>query len=127
MNSIQDKYQKIMEVMSDKTFKIWLLVSPNGWDNEWIIFTYLRHYRYWDCAITNKEWVELSYDENELEIIWHPIHIWDVLDWMDKQDVQRLYGRHPHQRNLLIVWKDKRKPLQIEDTELIDYIYYLIA
>jgi len=45
---------------------------------------------------------------------------------MDKQDIQRLDGRHPAQRSLLILWKDKRLPLQVEDTDLVDFIYNLL-
>ena len=119
MNSIQDKYKKIMEVFSDKTLSIGCIIK--------YIWTYEKviHYNLEDERLLLDMW-QYSADLQDVEIIWHPLHIWDVLDWMDKQDIQRLDGRHPAQRSLLILWKDKRLPLQVEDTDLVDFIYNLL-
>lgn len=131
MNSIQDKYQKIMEVISDKTLSFWCEFINRLWDrvifwkgriSEWEEYRWFRVYR------DNKSWATIS------EIIWHPLHIWDVLDWIEKTEYdEKKIGKLPRWKtyirsteHLRILWKDKRLPLSPTDEELIDYIYNLI-
>ena len=144
----QDKFQKIMEEMSDKTLSQWCVIwsyeiYPEECEEYWIyrVISYVEN-KIWNGEINStptifSRSVSLSYEQRlsdfekhclnwRNKIIWHPLHIWDVLDWMDKQDVQKINGRHPAQRSLLILWKDKRLPLSPTDEELIDYIYNLL-
>ena len=79
----------------------------------------------------NKTWSYLSIRENEEftvslwyvpEIIWHPVMIWDVLnycssyisDWDDSVDSQI---------DLLSYWGDYRLPIEDQPEECIDFVH----
>lgn len=79
----------------------------------------------------NKTWTYLSIRENEEftvslwyipEIIWHPVMIWDVLnycssyisDWDDSVDSQI---------DLLSYWGDYRLPIEDQPEECIDFVH----
>lgn len=115
----QDKYQKIMEVMSDKTLSFGCKIivnNPYKWDIV-MDYAYGDHTEdSWYIIVSNSTlWYKILLKEIK-EIIWHPLHIWDVLYWMDITNWNWL----------LLRWWDKRKHLQVEDTELVDYIYNLL-
>lgn len=122
----------------------------------------------WQEYLTSpREWNEIISDEGVLwysrKIIWHPVMIWDVLDWMEekfedqvkiKMDamwtvkknmykfrekesdilintlIQNDRIRHncnlKHFEILLDEWKHKRKPIEEQSDECIDYIYNLL-
>ncbi len=52
------------------------------------------------------------------KIIWHPVMIWDVLDYLKWQ---------PEYYNIWYWWKNKRKPIEDQSDKCIDYIYNLIS
>jgi len=70
--------------------------------------------------------------EKEYKIIWHPVMIWDVLDWIDKE--HKLFFTYKEENSPLTLWadkvvnlwKDKRKPIDDQSEECIDFIYNLI-
>ena len=89
----------------------------------------------------NKTWSYLSIRENEEftvslwytpEIIWHPVMIGDVLDWIEPywwvfaQSVNLDIERTRKGTLLLSVRKQKRKPIDDQSDECIDYVYSLI-
>ena len=115
----QDKYHKIMEVMSDKTLSFGCIIS----DVRLSRIVSIDYERAWFYRMIDDWENSYSGNINWSEIIWHPLHIWDVLDWWDK-NINQFDSRL---MELFTLWKNKRKPLQLEDTELIDYIYSLIA
>lgn len=155
MNSIQDKYQKIMEVMSDKTLSegcrivrknyweidgkkrvwprlwhIWVVSSKQDlWWALWVFWedtgayavTEFSHYIYWK---------KMDNWEYEYEIIWHRLHIWDVLYWIEqKENLTEYYDWNNltyASADILSKWKDKRNSLSPTDESLIDYIYNLL-
>ena len=122
----QDKYQKIMEVMSDKTLSFGCKIivnNPYKWDIV-MDYAYGDHTEdSWYIIVSNSTlWYKILLKEIK-EIIWHPLHIWDVLYWMDNNyDIP-----DDELRIFLNLWKDKRLPLAPTDIELVDYIYSLIA
>lgn len=89
----------------------------------------------------NKTWSYLSIRENEEftvslwytpEIIWHPVMIWDVLDWIEPywsgyvQSVE-FTDRRRRKMNLVLLQRDnKRLPIDEQSDECIDYVYSLI-
>ena len=99
----QDKYQKIMEVMSDKTESLGCMI------------------KHWDKIII-ATWEILKIDRRKYKIIWHPLRLWDVLYWIEKNWDNEINWM----TTLWYIWQDKRKSLQPEDTELIDYIYNIL-
>ena len=89
----------------------------------------------------NKTWSYLSIRENEEftvslwytpEIIWHPVMIWDVLDWIEPywsghvQSVE-FTERRRRKMNLVLLQRDnKRLPIDEQSDGCIDYVYSLI-
>lgn len=53
--------------------------------------------------------------------IWHPIMIWDVLDWIEKNPQS-----YEADFKVLHIWENKRKPLEEQSDDCIDYIYNLL-
>lgn len=113
----QQKYDRIMEVMSDKTESLGCLI------------------KHWDSIIV-ATWNVLKIDRRKYKIIWHPLHIWHVLDWMEVNKLSVVsnptgcgccHDETDNQWWVLELWKDKRLPLSPTDTELVDYIYSLIS
>ena len=89
----------------------------------------------------NKTWSYLSIRENEEftvslwyapEIIWHPVMIWDVIDWIEPywcfytQDIGSSQERKKKINIVLLQWHKKREPIDAQSDECIDDIYSLI-
>ena len=88
----------------------------------------------------NKTWSYLSIRENEEftvslwytpEIIWHPVMIGDVLDWIEPywsghvQSVE-FTERRRRKMNLVLLQRDnKRLPIDEQSDGCIDYVYSL--
>ena len=136
----EDKIYKIYEVIADKTLSFGCKYK----DIYWRIKCYV-----------NKAWYEkIRYltikDENSHQnligesteghiekIIWHPVMIWDVLDWIDlnsnREDVwdwHKSRKLETHRKlvvavyNYFIWWY--RKPIEAQNQDCIDFIYWLI-
>jgi len=65
--------------------------------------------------------------EWKYKIIWHPVMIWDVLDWFYSNIELPVVERRRTCDTILFEWKDKRKPLQDQPIECIEYIYNLLS
>lgn len=128
-----EKFWKIMEEMADKTLsfgckiEIWNYIVTI-WNDEWYcIENWLLRSLRWDC--------DFCRDSANYSIIWHPLHIWDVLNWMEVNKLSVV--SHPtgcgcchdetdNQWWVLELWKDKCLPLSPTDEELVDYIYNIL-
>lgn len=77
----------------------------------------------------NKLWHHMIIDDVEwkYKIIWHPVMIWDVLDWFYSNIELPVVERRRTCDTILFEWKDKRKPLQDQPIECIEYIYNLLS
>lgn len=83
------------------------------------------------------DWQRSNIDEEEFtcitEVIWHPVMIGDVLDWIEPywwvfaQSVNLDIERTRKGTLLLSVRKQKRKPIDDQSDECIDYVYSLIS
>lgn len=120
----QEMIDKIYEVIADKTLSFGCMVKSyydlrieTISDKFWKKFILLETLSdYW-----NKEDLLDSF-----YIIWHPVMIWDVLDWgfeneslyNEKYDfwIWEIFG----------FWKEKRKPIDNQSEECITFIYNLI-
>ena len=70
------------------------------------------------------------------EIIWHPVMLWDALNWLDKKmdkiskEVMRAdvfyQNVYLNTSNLLNGWKKKSKPIEDQSDDCIYFIYSLI-
>ena len=127
----QDKYHKIMEVMSDKTLSFGCVISNVRLSR----IVSIDYERAWFYRMIDDWENSYSGNINWSEIIWHPLHIGWVLDWCEKNkkitknSIEELFLSSDINKQLLAIlklWKDKRLPLSPTDEELIDYIYSLI-
>lgn len=87
----------------------------------------------------NKTWSYLSIRENEEfavslwytpEIIWHPVMIGDVLNWIDnKMGVSNCEYEEfvVEEANIsVLLWREYLKPIEEQSDECINYIYSII-
>ena len=89
----------------------------------------------------NKTWSYLSIRGNEEftvslwytpEIIWHPVMIGDVIDWIHPywtgcaQDVRFTEERRRKVNLILLQWDKKREPIEAQSDYCIDFVYSLI-
>ena len=89
----------------------------------------------------NKTWSYLSIRENEEftvslwyapEIIWHPVMIWDVIEWIEPywgwyaQDLKFSQERKRKINIVLLQWDKKRESIDTQSDECIDLVYSLI-
>ena len=124
----EEKISAIYAEMANKKLKLWCKCKNHNWEDA----IFIRQ---------NKTWSYLSIRENEEftislwytpEIIWHPVMIWDVLDWIEPywwvfaQSVNLDIERTRKGTLLLSVRKQKRKPIDDQSDECIDYVYSLI-
>lgn len=82
------------------------------------------------------------------EIIWHPVMIWDIIDWIEKKDFDinkkipwfwfddeeeicdesKLFLIQDYYTDKIIAfWDKKREPIESQSDDCIDYIYSLIG
>lgn len=124
----EERIKAIYEAMANKKRTFGCICRIN--DGEDVIF--IRQ---------NKTWSYLSIRENEEftvslwytpEIIWHPVMIWDVLDWIEPywsghvQSVE-FTERRRRKMNLVLLQRDnKRLPIDEQSDGCIDYVYSLI-
>ena len=124
----EERIKAIYEAMANKKRTFGCICRIN--DGEDVIF--IRQ---------NKTWSYLSIRENEEftvslwytpEIIWHPVMIWDVLDWIEPYwsgHVQSVESTERRRRkmNLVLLQRDnKRLPIDEQSDGCIDYVYSLI-
>lgn len=122
----EEKLEAIYDEMANKELTFGCRCRRN--DGEDVIF--IRQ---------NKTWSYLSIRENEEftvslwytpEIIWHPVMIGDVLDWIDnKMGV----SNHEYEEFVInevnmaiLLWGEYPKPIEEQSDECIDYVYSLI-
>ena len=78
------------------------------------------------------DWQYNNIDEEEFtcitEVIWHPVMIWDVIDWIHPywtgcaQD-ERFANERKRKINLVLLqWDKKRESIESQSDECIDYI-----
>jgi len=111
----QEMIDKIYEVIADKTLNFWCRLKDT-----------FREYYVWDEGrIYNigGDWFQSGDIEDdsidEMKIIWHPVMIWDILNY--------LVNSQPHiPRKLLKVWKELHKKIDEQSEECITFIYNLI-
>jgi len=97
------------------------------------------------CKILTDKWIrkvvsvnatniinEKHYRNNKqnILIIWHPVMIWDVLDyiWIWSKTISGSVIKNTYDIEIMLnLWKYKRRPIEEQDNEVIDYIYNLIT
>ena len=135
--SKQVMIEKIYDIIADKTlnFGCKILRTSNDWSQK-IYYAleptpfgklHISSIPFWGMTIeVDPDWISKS-SWDEYRIIWHPVMIGDVLDWIEKKDFpQPLMSTYLQQ--VLCYWWDKRLPIEQQrwDDNLILFIYNLI-
>lgn len=106
----EEMIKVIYEKIADKTLNRWC-----KFNHDWIKFTHS-----WD---TNADEVILeSIEEWTAYIIWHPVNIWDCLSYFNYKTIWVDYTTN----DILKFWDNKRKPIENQTPECIEYIYNLL-
>lgn len=133
------KIKAIYETIANKerTFGCNYIIKDRDWheyevrETEWECV----NLTYWDSYEVD-EWYD-SYDINYLvSIIWHPIMIWDVFDYTNEKKIDMVWSdsscaidaRDWEQSiNIFNLWGQKRKPIEEQSDECVNFIYDLIT
>ena len=131
-----EKIEAIYKEMANKELSFGCRVKYELWDNSRVIWKWFRlktiaiAYQWTDMSEKDQffQWNrtnnlgEVDVCPSELEIIWHDVMIWDVLDYFESiwspayfEFIKDIY-----------IWKEKRLPIEKQDQQCIDYVYNLI-
>lgn len=109
MPTKQDMLDKIYEVIADKTIS-------NG----------CKYTFWWDifqvCLHSVESCKKSLWD---IKIIWHPVMIWDVLDWFYMNIELPIRDWRETCDIILLERNIKRKPIEKQSDECIEYVYNL--
>lgn len=128
----QEMLKKIYEVIADKTLSFGCMIKWRQMPEEIVILTRTTDYT---ISILIKKNIYKDIDRNpkekEYEIIWHQVMLWDVLDWIEQKNTEPnqliwWYSVGDINLNLRHLRTNKRKPIDDQSDECIDFIYSLI-
>lgn len=124
----EERIKAIYEAMANKKRTFGCRWKTLNWES----VTFIRKNRGWKYLYMrrNKEFmIPLWYTP---KVIWHPVMIWDVLDWIEPywsgyvQSVE-FTDRRRRKMNLVLLQRDnKRLPIDEQSDECIDFVYSLI-
>ena len=150
----KEMIDKIYEVIADKTLSFWCMISVNLWWENKHFNTVIIDTEYRDNCIlykTRHPLFELREWDNQIinwdvKIIWHPVMIGDVLDYLLKKWVFHLCDhwnlikfdwfkplfdcwckRYQSVSDFFVenYWEHRRKPIEDQSVDCIEYIYNL--
>lgn len=158
-----EKIEAIYEKIANKELTFWCRVNTEYWrivsiveetaDEKWyIVVSEESLYNDEDIGAyycwLRVRWLEDMESIDVAKIIWHPVMIGDVLDWIEKKefdihkpipwfwfeeeekisDESKLYLIQDYYiDNLISYWDKKRETIESQSDECIDYIYSLIS
>lgn len=120
--------KKIYEVIANDDLDFWCKFQTCKW---WKIKTYICSDKHWRERIYNDEHNLVTkqskeIDTDKLYFIWHPVMIWDVLDWREIKCNINAKMWFDEWIEIFWYWKEKRKSIDEQSDECIDFIYSLI-
>lgn len=118
----QEMLEKIYEVIADKTLSFGCNVYYNPFKNN-VTVSYVSNTDeiYFKSADHNLK----MYISDIEKIIWHPVMIWDVLDWRESKCNIHAELWFDEWIEIFWYWKDKRKPINDQSDECITFIFNL--
>jgi len=127
----QDKIDTIYEKISDKTLSFWCSIFIQNyitsvviiWDNRW--FTLVEWTEYTDFLWQTWTSTQTFKEKHIKKIIWHPVFIWVLLEYHDKECDWYLMNSW-EVFELFELWKNKKLPIEEQSDDCIDYVYNLI-
>ena len=120
----QQMIDKIYKVIADKEIEFWCKIKFlwNDKHNLYYDWTYIEK-----DIVYYKDWCL----KDNIKLIWHPVMIWDVLDWLAKDESNNyLYIKDwdysDVHREIMDTREEKRKPIENQNIECITFVYNLI-
>ncbi len=125
----EEKLEAIYKDMANKelTLGCKLTVVESFWPCNWVVF-------YSDSLgskVLRDDWRRTTETKNnDFSIIWHPVMIGDVLDWIERK---MGISNHEYEESIIeeanmavLLWGEYLKPIEEQSDECIDYVYSLI-
>lgn len=114
----EEKIKAIYEKIADKTlsFGCWVMVDKFVSKRQICTIVYRDDKNDMDYFYTKEKWNVYIED-----IIWHPVMIWDVLDYIEDK-----WEYNWEMWDILALWILKRKPIEEQSEECIDYVFNLL-
>ena len=128
---MNEKIEAIYKEIANKELSFGCRVKYEIWDNSRVIWKWFNpktiaiSYKWTDTSEKDQlfNWnnrnncSNIDANPSELEIIWHDVMIWDVLDWSWIMSIELLV-------DLEVQWKHKRLPIEKQTEKCIDYVLY---
>ena len=125
----EEQIKAIYEKIADKTLSFGCKIIMR--DREYIFISE------WNKKIENIKWnlylnTEAKYILDFIcpdKIIWHPVMIWDVLDyWENLEENKNYWWYYQYEviKDIIEFWKEKRKPIEEQSDDTIEFIFNLI-
>lgn len=133
----QQMLERIYDVIADKTLSFWCKVMWKG-KPKYIGTNVNTVVTFTDSQVLHTA-IDLKYSRL-CTIIWHPVMIGDVLDWIYENDIDQVelhqlierkwkdtnFTYTPSSVMVIALWKEKRKPIDDQSDECIKFIYSLL-
>lgn len=136
----QQKIDAIYEKIADKTLSFGCkLILKKDLDYFWKSWIVINNFNWEDALISYWDWQikDIDLESDIEEIIWHPVMIWDILDYIDKNCFYYQVEEWRYERDLkelheciialynYFIW-NYRNTIEKLDNDGIDFIYNLI-
>ena len=129
--TIEEKIEAIYNQIANKELSFGCKVKWFDWNlHKFIELEEFNdtHRNYWYIDL-NKDWMLLDelmsedFFNETTEIIWHPVMIGDVLDYVKSN----ITISAKQDNSIIHLWKELRKPIEEQSEEAINYIYNLLT
>lgn len=135
----KEMLDKIYEVIANKELTMWCKIYDSSKDK----FAYITNNNIHEQPdVIYEDWTSsyVKLHKEYIKIIWHPVMIWDVLDWVltqtyiSKEDQIRIIGFDTGNKdstvyfyyNFIHMWEETRKPIEDQHRNCISLIYSLL-
>lgn len=125
----EEKIRAIYKEIANKEITLGCKIFIEG--EKWVIVDEDKYWE-WIATLRGDWWVTREKPEYEFEVVGHPVMIGDVIDWIElywsgyAQDLRFSKERKRKIDIILLQWDKKRKPIEEQSDECIDFIYNLI-
>ena len=138
----EEQIKAIYEKIADKTLSFGCKVKRRFWDyfsenkivkpdiyNKWRfkVDWWADSFPMWIVDLW--VWLIQTRFSNDEFIIWHPVMIWDVLDyWENLEENKNYWWYYQYEviKDIIEFWKEKRKPIEEQSDDTIEFIFNLI-
>lgn len=123
----EEKIAKIYDVIADKTLSYGCKMK-SYYNQEIHRLSYAKNIKY---LILLDDYCNEEDLLDSWKIIWHPVMIWDVLNWIENKHhwTYDSYNESPwtHIYNCLIWRPEKHRSIEEQNNDCVDFVYDLIT